>query len=519
MPEREREPARPHDPEPAGERSRRMPEQPPAARMLELQRAAGNRAVAAMLARHEDAAPAQATGGTGTAPALTQAAQEAEALDTWALLRAVHGEMLASTDDRIRNTGQMLNPPAERSEGRRMSARPMTLRADSAQLVADRGDNAAETAYFFYGSRQDNSNRHGPNTIGTIAGDSTVLVRGKLPGGTWQAHERIMGTLVHECSHILVKDYGEHPRTAGDAGSFDRFRDEFRAYFVEPHGNFDGLTGDARALAIRTHLVGTNATTGGYPDLRNAYWAGPAPGNAFRAQVDAHMRPDGFNLTNSPLLDRLVTLLRDEHAGRASAEDTIFQVAMLAPAERQEAAGATLIATLLGRLPAADAQRIRQALAAPAAVGYGREINPTGSAQVTAFLDAVQTKVPAQITEAYRSVPANDRGGLQLNAHLLSWLGRVLPNEQLLRTCVVCMVTGGSFAYYDRTLAFTRACDAAAGVSVPPEALRTALRALPLQVRLAYYRFCEDDYRTRVLPLEEPVRREVTAILRGDADA
>ena len=514
----EREERERGEPERAGETERPAPAQPPAARVLALQRSAGNRAVAAMLARHEEA-PTQATGGTGTAPpAPTQAAQEAEALDTWALLRAVHGEMLASTDERIRNTGQMLNPPAERSEGRRMSVKPMTLRADSAQLVADRGDNAAESAYYFYGSRQDNTNRHGPNTIGTIEGDSTVLVRGKLPGGTWQAHERIMGTLVHECSHILVKDYGEHPRTADDAGSFDRFKDEFRAYFVEPHGNFDGLAGDARALAIRTHLVGTNATTGGYPDLRNAYWAGPAATNRFRAQVDAHMRPDGFNLTNSPLLDRLVTLLRDEQAGRASAEDTIFQIAMLPPAERQEAAGATLIATLLGRLPAADAQRIRQALSAPATVGYGREINPNGSATVTAFLDAVLTKDPSRITEAYRNVPGGDRGTLQLNAHVLTWLGRALPNEQLLRTCVICMVTGGSFAYYDRTLALTRALDAAAGQTELPEALRTALRALPLQVRLAYYRFCEDDFRVRVQPLEESVRRTVTAILRGDAD-
>ena len=514
----EREQRERREPERAVEGKPRAPEPPLPARVLALQRSAGNRAVAALIARHEDAPP-QASGGTGTAPASrTQAGQEAEASETWGLLRAVHSEMLASTDDRIRNTGQMLNPPAERSEGRRMSVKPMTLRHDSPQLVADRGDNAAESAYYFYGSREDNTHRHGPFTIGTIEGDSTVLVRGRLASGTLQAHEDIMGTLVHECSHILVKDYGEHPRTAGDAGSFDRYKDEFRAYFVEPHGQFEGLTGDARANAIRTHLVGTNATTGGYPDIRNAYWAGPAATNPFRAQVDAHMRPDGFNLTNSPLLDRLVTLLRDEQAGRASAEDTIFQIAMLPPAERQEAAGATLIATLLGRLPAADAQRIRQALSAPATVGYGREINPNGSAAVTAFLDAVLTKDPSRITEAYRNVPGGDRGTLQLNAHLLTWLGRALPNEQLLRTCVICMVTGGSFAYYDRTLAFTRACDAAAGQAEVPEALRNALRALPLQVRLAYYRFCEDDFRVRVQPLEESLRRTVTGILRGDAD-
>jgi hypothetical protein len=55
-------------------------------------------------------------------------------------------------------------------------------------------------------------------------------------------------------------------------------------------------------------------------------------------------------------------------------------------------------------------------------VGYGREINPNGSAQVTAFLDAVLAKDPGRITEAYRNVPAVHRGTLQLNAHLLTWL-------------------------------------------------------------------------------------------------
>ena len=33
------------------------------------------------------------------------------------------------------------------------------------------------------------------------------------------------------------------------------------------------------------------------------------------------------------------------------------------------------------------------------------------------------------------------------------------------------------------------------------------------------YRFCKDDYRERVLALEEPARCEVTAILRRDQEA
>jgi hypothetical protein len=107
---------------------------------------------------------------------------------------------------------------------------------------------------------------------------------------------------------------------------------------------------------------------------------------------------------------------------------------------------------------------------------------------------------------------------LRFNPHLLSWLERALPNEQLLRTCVIAMVTGRSFVFFERMAAFARACSAAAGATELPDALRTALRALTLEVRLGYFRFSEDDYRTRVLPLQEPVRREVTAILRGDRD-
>ena len=506
--------------EPAREPRAPVPATPAIAQVMALQRSAGNQAVAAVLARHGDEhAPEQAPPGAGTAPALTQAAQEAEAQATWGLLRTVHQQMLNSPDTRTRNTGLMLDAPGEQAGGGRVRAQPMTLRSDSAQLVADRGDNVAQTAYFFYGSRQDNEHKHGPTTLGTILGGNTVLVRGRFADGTANTPERVMGALVHETSHILVKDYGEHPGTATDSSSFDRYRDEFRAYFVEPHGNFDGLVGAARVAAIRTHLVGTSATAGGYPDLRGAYWALPAATNTFKQQVDAHTAPDGFNLTNSPLLDRLVALLRDERAGRATAEATIFQITVLSPAERQEAAGASLIATLLGALPPADAQRIRQALSSPAAVGFGRELNPNQVPEITAFLEAVTAKAPDRIVETYRACPAAARGDIAMNPHVLTWLGRTLPNEQLLRTCVTCMVTGRSFAYFERVQTFVNACSAAAAETEMPDGLRAALRGLSFEVRLAYYRFCEDDYRIRVLPLQEPVRREVTAILRGEREA
>jgi hypothetical protein len=496
------------------EREQPAPEPAPAPtptlpRILQLQRSAGNRAVSALLQRQ--APPA--------APANPQATAEAEAVQTIGLLRDTHRQMLASPEQRIRNTAQMMDAPGERSSGHRVSATPMTVRSDSAQLVADRGDNAATTAYYFYGTHQDNEHQFGPNTLGTIEGEGTIVIRGKDPGtGVLRTHEDIIGTLVHETSHIIVADYGEHPQTKTDAASFDRYRDEFRAYFVEPNGPFTALAPGPRADAIRDHMCGASAGAGTYADLDNAFWAQPLATNQFRAQVLAHRAPDGFNLDNSPYLDRLVHLLRDQQAGRATVEETLFQITALSPTERTEAAGATLITTLLGRLPAAEATRIRSALTSPAAVNYGRELNPSASPRITALLEAITTRTPEPITEAYRLCDPNDRGELTANAHFLSWLGRVLPSEIVMRTCITCMVQGRSFVYFERVRAFLNACTDAAGAAELPEPLRAALRALSFEVRLAYIGLCRDDYDARVQPLQEPVRNEVRAILRGDRE-
>jgi hypothetical protein len=478
-------------------------------RILQLQRSAGNQAVTAMLQRQ---APPAAP------PANAQATAQPEAVATVGLLRDSHRLMLASPDQRIRNTGQMMDAPGERSSGHRVSATPMTVRSDSAQLVAERGDNAATTTYYFYGTHQDNEHQFGPGTLGTIEGDGTIVIRGKDSSGAMRTHDDIIGTHVHETSHIIVADYGEHPGTKTDAASFDRYRDEFRAYFVEPNGPFTALAPAARAVALRNHMCGATAGAGTYADLDNAFWAQPLATNQFRAQVLAHTAPDGFNLDNSPYLDRLVHLLRDQQAGRATVEETLFQVTVLSPTERAEAAGATLITTLLGRLPAAEATRIRSALTSPAAVNYGRELNPGGSPRVTAFLEAITTRTPEANTEAYRLCDPNDRGELTTNAHFLSWLGRVLPSEIVMRTCIICMVQGRSFVYFERVRAFLVACTDAAGAATMPEPLRTALRALSFEVRLAYIGLCRDDFDARVQPLQEPVRNEVRAILRGDRE-
>jgi hypothetical protein len=490
-----------------GERRTPAPEQ---ARVLALQQSAGNRAVSALLSR-QGAPPAPAAG--------TQAAAEADALRTLGLLRDTYHLMLNSPDVRVHNTALMMDPPGEREQGGRVRATPMTLRSDSAALVARNGKTAATTAYYFYGTHEDNTHEFGPNTLGTIEGGVTVVIRGTRSDGTTQTSDDIIETLVHETSHIIVKDYGEHPGTSTDAGSFDRYRDEFRSYFLAPNSTFAAIADpDARATAIRNHIVGASAGAGSYADLDKAFWAAPLDTNQFHHDALAHKRPDGFNLDNSPYLDRLVHLLRDEQAGGASVEDVLFQVAILSPKERGEAAGATLIATLLTALPARDADRIQRALTSPAAVGYGHELNPSESPRVTALLDAITARSPDGITDAYKACNPTERGELAANAHFMTWVRRALPSELLMRTCVTCMVRGGSFVYFDRVRVFAQACSDAAGQATMPDPLRAALRALPFEVRIAYFGLCQDDYAARVEPLQDPVKREVRAILRGDAE-
>ena len=90
---------------------------------------------------------------------------------------------------------------------------------------------------------------------------------------------RWKGSLVHETSHALNKD----TKHAGD--SFDRYKGEFRAYWVAEYRGVANL--GVRAQQIKAHILGD------YPQLKNRYNADAA----FKAQVDGHTRPDG-NVTN-----------------------------------------------------------------------------------------------------------------------------------------------------------------------------------------------------------------------------
>lgn len=523
----------------------RAPVAPRQQAILRAQQTVGNRAVASMLARHadHDLGPEAGGGGGGAAappapaPGAREAA-EAEAIATVGRLRAIHQRMGgfhaaagdareqrvgADGEQRIQDTALLLNIPGSAGGGRRFSIETMTLRSDNAQLLNDRGENAADTAYYFLGNAQNNEMRKGPNVMGTVRG-TTIIVRGKDQSGTWRNEDDLIGVFVHEVSHLLVSGYGEHPGTTTDAASFDRYKDEFRAYFIEPFGNFDHIVDpDAKARAIKTHLVGTSATVGGYDYLRGAYWAGAAATNQFRQSVDAHMRPDGFNQRNSPRLDRLFSLLTDCRSGRATVEQVLLQISLIGDAERTDAQASPLIQRLARELGGTDATRVRDALVHPRQAGFGREINPNDSPEVTTFLDAIANGTDEQLVEAYRPISAADRGSIHMNAATFVYADHRTTNLRR-KAKLYAMIVGQSFVYWDRMEGFLAALDrtrveARDATEIPPE-VRTALRGLSLEVRLAFFRLTEDARRLYVdTTLPEAWRNQVLSILRGDAEA
>ena len=220
------------------------------------------------------------------------------------------------------------------------------------------------------------------------------------------------------------------------------------------------------------------------------------------------MRPDGFNQRNSPRLDRLFQLLTDAHGGRATVEQVLLQISLINDAERADAQASTLVQRLTRELGGTDATRVRDALVHPRQAGYGREINPNDSPQVTTFLDAIANGTDEQLVEAYRPISAADRASIHMNAAAFVYLDRRTTNLRR-KAKLYAMIVGRSFVYWDRMEGFLAALDrtrveAREATEIPPEA-RAALRGLSLEVRLAFFRLTEDARRLYVdTTLPEP---------------
>jgi hypothetical protein len=326
-------------------------------------------------------------------------------------------------------------------------------------------------------------------------------------------------TVVHEVSHFLVDKYGEHP---GGANSFDRYRDEFRAYWVEPGGSIASIKDpDKKAAAIKTHLIGTDATTGGYPNLRPQYWA-PAP-NQFKIDVDNHKRPDGFNLTNSPQLDRLFDIFQEQAAGTSTTNDLVVFIDGLATRERVEAKDSSLIRKKAQAMPAPDSKRVLLALDSPTADEYVKELNPTKSALVSAFYRAMSMQDEKGIQDAYLALPDEDRKALYMNPAVLVFVGHhiLAPRE---RACTLAMVATTSAKQYARMATLLDALKAAVDanavtpLTAVPDDVKAAMKMVAPNARLAMYSWASDAVFTFVEPLPAEVRKPIKQALRWERE-
>jgi hypothetical protein len=428
--------------------------------------------------------------------------------------------MIRSRNRTTRNTAGLFSP--RRGRPARLAFSPLTLRSDSARLVRLNGGDPDVDAYYFYGLSQDNQHNLGPNTLGTVEGN-TILVRGKVDGD-WQSEEDLISTFTHESSHLLVSAYGEHPRTDVSAASFDRYRDEFRAYWIEPVGPYAGIRdADRKARKIKQHLVGRNRRDmTGYEDLHNRYWN--RANAAFRAQIDGHTRPDGFNLSNSPDQDRFFEILSGIGAGTTTVDDAVLLATRMSPLDRRECSTSPLIRRLYGRLDADDAGRIRNALAFPQSAEGARELNPTRSGRVQSFLETIALRDSAELPIRYGRLNAPERESVSMNLAVWNYTDRHLDWGPL-RASTYAMVNSKRVDQFDAMDDFLDACLGAQviasverGMATVPDDVQTALDRLVYTSRLALYRRLETVRREYVDALPQPVRGRLLHALREEGE-
>jgi hypothetical protein len=477
-----------------------QPELAAPANLLMLQRAVGNQAVGRILARLR-------------ARWSTQAEAQATATATRTRLRTELLTFMARHSRRIvRNTAELFTGASPL-----LTLDATTKRSDSpAQLASPTAPawvNPARHDAFFRGTTMNNVHFHQKGMIGTLSG-TTMYVRGHSQSGRLESLGDMADTVVHECSHFFVSQYGELPQTDVSASSFDRYADEFRAYWVE--GRWGNLSDRERAARIREHLVGTAGdATSGYGALHTAYFAaGPNP---FRTQVNALTGPLGFNLTNSIRLHRLWQLFQ---GGTATVNDLVFAITNLPAVERAEAARSTLISRFVTTIGGDGAQRLRAALSAPTSDEYTRGLNPSGSAGIRLFLGAVIVGTPGVIKREYGNLSRDDRRTLTRNPAFMAFVDHHLLDSAM-RAAVWAMTETWSTGQFDAMTTFIDALrrartEATAGtLTAVPDYVREALARLHDYSRWTMFSWSrEGAMREYVDVLPRPIANEIRERLR-----
>jgi len=452
-------------------------------------------------------------------PTRTRARQESKATETIRRLDSILLYMHRQSNRTTRNTARLF--AGEGSRQARFNYDAMTLRHDSDAIVRDRGLDRDEHAFYFFGRTENNMHQHGPNTVGTVQGTDTVLLRGRDRWGIRLTRNDVIATWAHETSHLLTSSYGEHPDTDTDSSSLDRYKDEFRAYWIEPVGRWARMApNDNKARGIRRHIVGRRRDDpSAYPRLRNRYW-NPA-NTTFKNNVDQHLRPDGFNLTNNPNLDRLFNLLQDATMGVGSTDDVLSHIVrVMSPQERNEAVYNQLISTMYQSLSEEDANRIGNALTFPRLASHARQLNPSNSVRISRLLEAIAHQNSDHIKSVYRTLTDAERREVNSNAALLVFIDQQISLATQ-RASTYALVLGGEVSQFDAMEEFLSACqdaqiDAALGdLTDVPERIRSRLARLNYRSRLALYRLLRDIRREYIDEgLTEPVRGRLLRALR-----
>jgi hypothetical protein len=431
-----------------------------APRLLQLQRQAGNRAVGRILARLVD--PPDTS---------TQDKAEATARATRTRLRTeLIPHMVSHANPIVRNTAEFFTGPDPV-----LTVDATTKRSDSPALMAKAPSGYDPRLFdaFFRGVSMDNVHYQETGMVGTLTG-TVMYLRGHTSSGTIDTLDSMASTVVHEVSHFLVKQYGELPESKTDDKSFDRYADEFRAYWVEPDSPGAGLPDAEKAAAIRKHLVGTaEDATSGYPRLHAAYFGGS---DAFRAKIDALTGPIGFNVGNSLRLHRLWQMLTTKERDSETVGWIVTLIGSLTPAERREARSSSLIAKLVGKLPGDDAARVR------------KQLDMLISDKVEKFLDAVASGKAEDIKTAYDALETSDKGAMYMNAGFLASVDRIVSDPGA-RAAITAMTTTGRTGQYDAMVAFIAALQAAKGTTATtvPQEITDAMGKLRDQVRWTFF--------------------------------
>ena len=239
--------------------------------------------------------------------------------------------------------------------------------------------------------------------------------------------------------------------------SFDRYADEFRAYWIQYKSMAGSKAGAERAKAIREQLVGTAGDPkSGYSNfhallLRCRTWTQPVQAAGRRAQRPTGLQPDQLHSPAPAVAAADRALFRGPRRGRHGRHRPVHRRA----AYRRTARGGALDAHPGARREdrRGGGDRIKTALNAPTVPEYTEKINPGHSAGIATMLKAIVSGSGDEMKKAYAALSIADKQALQWNAAFLAYVDSHLPDTAA-QACMYAMISNFSVAQYDAMAAF-----------------------------------------------------------------